>query len=292
MLELYTHPMSPCAQKVRIVLAEKQLGWGVRHVDLARKENLRPEYLKLNPLGVVPTLVHDGKPVIESNIICEFVDDLYPTPSLRPKDPHAIASMRFWMKQVDGKLHPACGALQWPLIMRPAMMELDEAVRRALLDQVPEKPRRDRQKRLVELGLDAPDVVDAVQTYRKMILDMETVLQNHEWIVGDSFSLADVCLAPYFQTLLQFGWIGMYDDCSRVKDWFARCRGRASYEHAVASDFTPDVVADLRKKGEGAWPKIRAHLDGLRQPSEKWDDSAGFATCPISAIGGDAKAAI
>jgi glutathione S-transferase len=75
MLELYTNPMSPCAQKVRIVLAEKGLEWTPHQVSLKDKENLEPWYLELNPLGVVPTLVHDGKPVIESSIICEYLDD-------------------------------------------------------------------------------------------------------------------------------------------------------------------------------------------------------------------------
>ena len=63
-LKLYTHPMSPCAQKVRIVLTEKNLEWQKVHVDLPSKANLEPEYLKLNPLGVVPTLLDDGRPVI------------------------------------------------------------------------------------------------------------------------------------------------------------------------------------------------------------------------------------
>ena len=78
MIELYTHPMSPCAQKVRILLAEKGLDWQAHHIDLTQKENLKPEYLKLNPLGVVPTLVDAGKVVIESSIICEYLDDAYP----------------------------------------------------------------------------------------------------------------------------------------------------------------------------------------------------------------------
>ena len=88
MLELYTHPMSPCAQKVRLVLAEKNLDWVKHHVSLPDKENLRPEYLKLNPLGVVPTLVHDGRTVIESSIICEYLEDflLSPTAYEIPED--------------------------------------------------------------------------------------------------------------------------------------------------------------------------------------------------------------
>jgi len=215
MLELYTHPMSPCAQKVRIVLAEKQLPWKAYHVDLAQKENLKPEYLKLNPLGVVPTLLHDGKPVIESSIICEYLDDAFPEHRLTVQDDYARSQMRFWMKHVDVKLHPACGALQWPLVMRSSMLEKSAEERQKLLDKIPEKPRRERQKRLVEMGLEAPDVIDAVSVYRKTILLMEQALKKNSWIVAEQFTLADLCLAPYFQTVQQFGWQQLFADCPR-----------------------------------------------------------------------------
>ncbi len=262
MLELYTHPMSPCAQKVRIALAEKGLAWKSHHVSLQDKENLELWYLALNPLGVVPTLVHEGRPVIESSIICEYLEDTFPGQSLRPDDTYQVARMRFWMKHVDVKLHPSCGTIQWPMVMRPRLMEKPEAERDAILERIPEKPRRERQKRLVRFGLDAPDVADAVRTYRRTILDMESALAEHEWVVSDSFSLADVCLAPYFQTLLQFDWTALYEqDCPRVTDWFDRCRRRASYREAVAADFPEEVMADLRAQGARVWDKIAAHLD-------------------------------
>ena len=262
MLELYTHPMSPCAQKVRIVLAEKSLDWVAHHVELEEKANLKPEYLALNPLGVVPTLVHDGRPVIESSIICEFLDDTWPEPSLKPADTYLRAKMRFWMKHVDVKLHPACGTLQWPMVMRPRLMEKPAAERDAILQSIPEKPRRERQQRLVQFGLDAPDVADAVKTYRKTIVDMEKALAEGQWVVGDSFSLADVCLAPYFQTLVQFNWTALYDqDCPRVTDWVQRCQEMASYQEAVAGDFPADLMAALQHKGSAVWDKIAAHLD-------------------------------
>lgn len=263
MLELYTNPMSPCAQKVRIVLAEKGLDWTKHHVDLSQKENLKQEYLKLNPLGVVPTLIHKGKPVIESSIICEYLEDTYPEISLKPDDNYEVSKMRFWMKHVDVKLHPSCGALQWPIVMLPSLMDKTEEERQALLDQVPEKPRRERQKRLVKLGLDAPDIVDAIITYRKTILEMEKALAEHKWIVSDSFSLADICLAPYFQTVHQFGWTKMFDDCPRVADWFKRCQERESYQSSVASDFPPEVQANLLEKGKPAWEKIKLHLEKI-----------------------------
>jgi len=261
MLELYTHPMSPCAQKVRITLAEKGLDWTKHHVSLPDKENLKPEYLKLNPLGVVPTLVDNGQPIIESSIICEYLDDAYPEVPLRPADPVLRSRMRFWMKHVDVKLHPSCGAIQWPLAMRDSLLKMTEEEQQALLDKVPEKPRRERQKRLMKYGLDAPDIADAVKTYYKTIVDMEQALSAHQWLVGDEFSLADVCVAPYFQTLHQFEWTAMYEqDFPKVKDWYARCRARESYQASVAADFSEEKLEELRLKGREGWPKIQAHL--------------------------------
>ena len=78
MLTLFDTPGSPCARRVRIVLLEKGLTWETRLVDLTRMEQKRPEYLALNPNGVVPTLVHDDRVVYESNVITEYVDAVFP----------------------------------------------------------------------------------------------------------------------------------------------------------------------------------------------------------------------
>ncbi len=260
MLELYTHPMSPCAQKVRLVLAEKGIEWTPRPVDLAGKENLQPWYLKLNKLGVVPTLVDDGHPVIESSIICEYLEDRFPAVRLRPASPLATAHMRFWMKHVDNKLHPACGTLQWPLLMRPRLLEMTPEQRARLLDQVVERERRERQKRLAEHGLDAPDVAIAVVTYAQTIADLDAALAGRAFAAAEEFTLADCALAPYFQTLHQFGWTALYERHPRVADWYARVSARPSYERAVAGDFPAQVLADLRARGAGAWAKIERHL--------------------------------
>jgi glutathione S-transferase len=260
-LQLYTHPMSPCSQKVRIILSEKALEWEKIDINLPTKENLTEEYLKLNPLGVVPTLVEDGKPVIESSIICEYLEDKYPTLRLRPTDPHQVAEMRFWMKHIDNKLHPSCGALQWPLVMADKLKLLPQEEQDKLMAQIPEKPRRERQRRLLKLGYDAPDVIDAVGVYDKTIRDLDELLNNQQWIAGDEFSLADAGMAPYFQTLYQFGWSDWYEKYARVADWYARCRGRDSYRAAISDDFSAAKLVDLRQRGEPAWRKIQSLLE-------------------------------
>lgn len=261
-LELYTHPMSPCSQKVRIVLAEKNLDWTKVDVDLPGKANLQPDYLKLNPLGVVPTLVDGGKPVIESSIICEYLEDKFPSPALRPSDPWQTARMRFWMKHIDNKVHPSCGALQWPLVMADKLKTMTEAEQEQMIERVVEKPRRERQRRLLKLGYDAPDVADAVGVYEKTIADMDALLADQPWIAGEAFSLADAAMAPYFQTLFQFGWSDWYASRANVADWYARCRERDSYQSGVAADFPAEKLNDLAARGAPAWTKIQAILAG------------------------------
>ncbi len=252
--------MSPCAQKVRIVLAEKGLEWEKYDVNLPEKENLKPEYLKLNPLGVVPTLLDGDKPIIESSIICEYLEDKFPTPSLKPEEPFLRAQMRFWMKHIDIKLHPSCGALQWPLVMADKLKQMSEAERDAMIDKVIEKPRRERQRGLLKQGYDAPDVKDAVATYEKTITDMEKVLGTQSWLAGNEFSLADAAMAPYFQSLYQFGWEDWYKSRERVYDWYQRVINRESYQLGVTTDFSEEKIAELNAKGEAAWLKIQEYL--------------------------------
>jgi len=87
MLELYYFPTATCGYKARLALAEKGVDFTARVLDRDAGELLTPEYLKLNPNAVVPTLVHDGAVIIESSIIITYVDDAFSGPALSPSDP-------------------------------------------------------------------------------------------------------------------------------------------------------------------------------------------------------------
>jgi len=88
LLELYHGRTSTCAQKARLVLAEKGLDWK-GHLMTLRGDQLDPAYLKLTPNGVVPTLIHDGNVVIESAVIMHYLDEVFPQPALMPEAPLA-----------------------------------------------------------------------------------------------------------------------------------------------------------------------------------------------------------
>ena len=83
-IELYNAPQSTCSQKVRLTLAEKGLAFKEHRLKLFAGDQLRPEYLELNPNGVVPTVVHDGTPIIDSSVIMEYLDEVFPSPRLSP----------------------------------------------------------------------------------------------------------------------------------------------------------------------------------------------------------------
>jgi glutathione S-transferase len=105
MLQLYHNDMSACAQKVRVTLAGKGLDWGSHRLDLRAGDQQKPEYLKLNPRGVVPTLVDNGRVVRESTVIMEYLDDEYAEPRLRPTNSYGRAQMRLWTKRLDEGHH-------------------------------------------------------------------------------------------------------------------------------------------------------------------------------------------
>src|ERR1700691_1424159 len=100
MLYLYQGSTSVCSVKVRLALVEKGLTFEGEVLDLQRGDQHRPDYAKLNPNEVVPTLVHDGKAIIESTLIIEYLDEAFPEPRLIPADPSLRTRMRLWSKVV------------------------------------------------------------------------------------------------------------------------------------------------------------------------------------------------
>jgi glutathione S-transferase len=106
MLILYHNDMSTCAQKVRAVLAQKDLPWEGHKLNLRTGEQHQPQFLKINPRGVVPALVHDGNVIIESNIIMEYLEDAFPsTKRLMPDAATERAAVRNWLQRLDTGLH-------------------------------------------------------------------------------------------------------------------------------------------------------------------------------------------
>ena len=169
MLTLYHNDMSVCAAKVRTALAEKGLDSKLIHLDLRAGDTQKPEYLKLNPNAVVPTLVHDDRVIIESTVIGEYIDDEWSDLPLKPRDSFNRARMRLWTKQLDEGLHAAVGSLSFAIALRHQWLARSTEDRGKWLAGIPQPDRRERLTSLLDLGLEFALLRPSSETICKII---------------------------------------------------------------------------------------------------------------------------
>src|ERR1700759_883603 len=153
MLELYHTVNSVCAQKVRIQLAEKALDWK-SHLMTLRGDQFEAAYLKLNPNGVVPTLIHDGQPVIESSVIIYYLEECFPQPPLMPSEPRSRATVRLFNKLIDEYVHNACTVLTFAIAFRSRLQAMPAADLESYLANAPSQQRSDHKRDVIAYGLD------------------------------------------------------------------------------------------------------------------------------------------
>jgi glutathione S-transferase len=233
-LELYHFWDSFCSFKVRLCLEEKGLQWSGHHVDLMRFENLRPDYLAINPKGLVPVLKHDAHLIPESSIINEFLDERYPQPALKPADPLERARMRLWVQVEEEELFTAVRPASLHLIMkqvfgRYAPDELDRILAA--------HPRPHLVPTLKKMFLDPPDpkAVDQSRTLlRATLKKMDASLgAGGPWLAGATYSLADIAAAPAVDRIEHLGMAELWEDLAAFKDWVERLTSRPAYQRAA-----------------------------------------------------------
>jgi glutathione S-transferase len=260
MLELYHNDMSTCAQKVRFALAEKGVSWQSRHLDLRARDHQTPEYLRLNPNAVVPTIVHDGIVIIESTVINEYIDDAFPGPALRPPEAVRRARMRLWTKQLDEGLHADTGVLSTSIAFRYQKLEKGADEVEALINSVPEPAKRERVRANIMDGVDSRYFKDSVRRFDRLLSAMERALQAGPWLAGDEFSLADIAYAPYLVRLDHLQLAALWRHRPRVAEWYARLQDRKGYQEGLVRWFNPRYLSLMREKGRLEWPAIGAIL--------------------------------
>jgi glutathione S-transferase len=264
-LELHHAGLSSCSQKVRLTLAEKALEFDSHDVNLLAGEQHSAEYVKLNPNHVVPTLVHDGRALIESSLIDEYLDETFPDPPLRPADPRSRHAMRVWVKRIDEKVHPAAGILTYAIGARVGVLNQPEATREALIAGIPDPQRRAERRSVIEHGVKAPEFAGAMGRFLSLIDDMETALASEAWLSGEAFGLADISALPYVLRLEHLAMTPLLSASARprVADWLARVKARPSHATAIDAWLSPGVLDLFRTQGEAVWadvePLTRGH---------------------------------
>ena len=261
MLELYHNTMSSCAQKVRVGLAEKGLAWKSHHLDMRAGAQQQPDYLKLNPKGVVPTLIDGDLVIRESNVILEYLDDAYPSPKLLPADSFDRAEVRLWNQRLAEWHHDiATATLSMGIAVRHQYLAKGEPECGALIEKVPDPVTRERRRDVIYNGTEAGEFRLAVTMWISLLNDMEAALAQHKWLVGDYYTIADAAYTPYLTRLDHLHVLGFIDDKPRVTDWYARIKARPSYQLGIIEWLDHGYLALMNEKGDEAWPEIEAMI--------------------------------
>jgi glutathione S-transferase len=261
-LALYHFDRSSAARKVRIALAEKGLEWESRVLDtsVGVREHLQADYLKLNPRGVVPTLVHDGKVIRESQVILEYLEDAFPEPSLRPVDPYARAMMRLWTKRADEDMHRQARSLAVGIYMGKMFSKAGEEAVAAYYDAMPDAIRRENDRIDREYGLESPLLGKAVAYFKETFSEMDASLKDSDWLVEGEFTLADISMGVYVTRLAGLGMAPLWSELGWLVAWHKRFCERPSYQEAVL-DWGDRSSAERQAAAEAAYPVIEQLWD-------------------------------
>lgn len=266
MLELYHHGSSVCAAKVRWAMVLKGLEFEAHYVDILKGEQFEPDYVKINPKSVVPSIIHDGNIVIESTVIMEYLDLAFPEIKLTPENPLEYVKTRYWTKALDELLHPACGALTFASAHRHIVRKnLSEDELEEFLANTPEHSVTvdwaGFKKQIVKYGFEAPGAADKVSLYDKYLQKMNEELQQHKWLTGNEFGLADVSLTPYVNRVAMMGMSGWWEGrLPYLADWWARIQEIPSFKPAIL-DWCPEgLTNDLLHFGSQSWPEVQEIL--------------------------------
>jgi len=265
MLELYHGDTAVCAAKARVVLAEKHIDWVGHRVDLQKGEQFDPAYLKLNPNGVVPTLVHDGQVLIESTVICEYLDDAFAEHPLRPANAMGRARVHLWTKRED-YIHDTVNTFTNALIFTPDLRAKGRAAQEARIGAIPDPTRRAKWWDMLEHGLDAKPVTDALIRLARHFRDMEAALAQGPWLLGEQFTLADSGLMSFFNRFDLLSLSGLWaEPYPRVAAWYQRAQARPSFGEAITG-YIPEAQAQkYRTASSPEWAKVRSKYQEILQ---------------------------
>jgi len=264
-LSLYEYPNSVCCQKVNLALFEKELVWEAIFLNLAANEHFGAEYLKLNPKAVVPTLMHDGVPIIESTLICEYIEETSSGKSLMPGTPFERTQMRRWTKIVDEGLHDGVADISFSAMFRDRMKRMPEDRRQVRFRNIGDPRRTDRTKTVFEKGVQSPFVRHAVYAFEAAFKCMEYELgKGTDWLVGETYSLADLGLTPYVARLEYLDILDVWTgNRPRVGEWWARIKSRTNYERAISGPLSAAEIEEMNKSGNEIKDQIATLRDEL-----------------------------
>src|SRR4051812_32820548 len=244
MLELHHAWRSSASRRGRPCLPGKGLAFQSRLVDMMAMEHHSPEYLKINPLGGIPTpILDDGRSLYESGTICEYLDDTYPDPPLRPADAYGRAVMRNWIRYADERIGNLI-IFNWVHSLAKVAATWTDAELAEKLKSVPSKERQEAWIRAARKPYTDEERAAARGKLVGMLDKMEETMRHTTWLAGNGFSIADIAVVPFIKRIDEEIAPDQMTASRhpRVAEWWAKVQARPAFAKARIESFFDEVA--------------------------------------------------
>ena len=262
-LKLYDFAESVCCQKVRLVIAEKEIEIEECSVPLDQGAQYDPAFLKINPKGIVPVAVHGVQIILESSIINEYIEETFAGRQLMPVDPADRARVRYWSLLVDQGIHnPHTTIVSFVVALRYAFLsELNTPEKmNAHLESVRDPVSREMQRQGFVDAYESPAFKIAIKAFGSLLGEMDDALNDSTWLVGDNPTLADFNLAPYIHRLDCLGLSIMWEQRPGVARWYQNLQQRDSWGAAIKKPHIDKWLGLMEMGGKEAIPQVQRIL--------------------------------
>jgi glutathione S-transferase len=232
-MRLYHSIHSTCSQKVRLCLAEKALAWEGVHLNLRQFDQVKPDFLAINPTGLVPVLEDRGTVIVESRIINEYLEDAYPDVSLLPPSASERARVRALTRHIDVVISEAIKLPSFAKNIQPTLQTQDRDSVLSQIERIPDRAIQARWRMAACGDINHAHCEDAYAILRHWLDELDVTLAQHAWLSGDRVGLADVDAIPFIQRIMRIDMAADVQARAHVLTWFTRYSQRPAFQAAM-----------------------------------------------------------
>ncbi len=227
---LYNAPQSTCSQRVRFVLNSKGIAFEEHKLDLFSGDQLKPEYLKINPNGLVPALIHNEQAVIDSSVIVEYLDEIRPDVALTtPTELTRRAQMRSMMRYIDEIPAPAIRVPSYNLAFLPHFQTMTEEEFLALANSKP--LRKEFLLTMGRSGFPQKEMDQALDKLTRTVVRMNDWISasGGPWLLGQDISLADIAVMPVIVRMDDINLNHMWATMPAIDQWLKNIKSHPAF---------------------------------------------------------------
>ncbi len=227
-ITLYHALFSTCSQKVRYAIWRKRLPFESRLVSLPDGEHLEDWYLRLNPNGVVPTLQHGDATIIDSSVICEYLDEAFPDNALTPVEPVERAQMRAWMRYFEEVPTAAIRAPSFNAVFAKQINAQQAGERQSRQTRMP--LRKHFYQKMGPSGFSAEVIDESLERLAACLHRVNAALDTTgPFLLGASMTIADIVLLPTIVRMEDLRLDHMWREKPAFMRWFAAMQADAAF---------------------------------------------------------------